>query len=222
MKICTTCNELKKLNDYHKQKGRKDGYRSNCKKCIKNKSKKRYDLNREQLLNEKKDYYKKNTELIIDKRKEYVKNNKELVKECNRISNKKYYDKNKYDIILKNGIRRKERYKNDFIFKFKCDIRSIVSKSFTNKGYKKKLRSEVILGCTLDTFKLYLESKFEDWMTWENKGLYNGEEGYGWDIDHIIPLSVAKTEEDIINLNHFTNLQPLCSKINRDIKKNNG
>jgi len=27
------------------------------------------------------------------------------------------------------------------------------------------------------------------------------------------------TEEDIIKLNHYTNLQPLCSKINRDIKK---
>ncbi len=56
-------------------------------------------------------------------------------------------------------------------------------------------------------------------MTWENRGLYNGEFNYGWDIDHIIPISFAKTEEDIIKLNHYTNLQPLCSKINRDIKK---
>ena len=58
-----------------------------------------------------------------------------------------------------------------------------------------------------------------DRMTWENRGLYNGEFNYGWDIDHIIPLSSAETEEDIIKLNHYTNLQPLCSKINRDIKK---
>ena len=58
-------------------------------------------------------------------------------------------------------------------------------------------------------------------MSWENKGLYNGELNYGWDIDHIIPLDTAKTEEDVIRLNHYSNLQPLCSKINRDIKKNN-
>jgi hypothetical protein len=57
-------------------------------------------------------------------------------------------------------------------------------------------------------------------------GLYNGELNYGelnygWDIDHKIPLSSGKTEEKIIELNHYTNLQPLCSKINRDIKKDN-
>ena len=38
---------------------------------------------------------------------------------------------------------------------------------------------------------------------------------------HIIPLSSAKTEEELVKLNHYVNLQPLCSKVNRDIKKNN-
>jgi len=87
-------------------------------------------------------------------------------------------------------------------------------------GYKKLTKTEIILGCIFEEFKQYLESKFEPWMTWENQGLYNGKLNYGWDIDHIIPISSAKTEEDVIKLNHFTNLQPLCSKINRDIKRN--
>jgi hypothetical protein len=56
-------------------------------------------------------------------------------------------------------------------------------------------------------------------MSWENYGKYNGEFNYGWDIDHIIPLSTAKTENDIYHLSHYSNLQPLCSKTNRDIKK---
>jgi hypothetical protein len=55
-------------------------------------------------------------------------------------------------------------------------------------------------------------------MNWDNYGLYNGESNYGWDIDHIIPSSSAITEEELIKLNHFTNLQPLCSYINRKIK----
>jgi hypothetical protein len=38
------------------------------------------------------------------------------------------------------------------------------------------------------------------------------------DIDHIIPISSVNSENDVIRLNHYTNLQPLCSKVNRDIK----
>ena len=57
-------------------------------------------------------------------------------------------------------------------------------------------------------------------MSWNNHGKYNKELNYGWDIDHIIPVSSATSEEQLIKLNHYSNLQPLCSKINRDIKKN--
>lgn len=55
-------------------------------------------------------------------------------------------------------------------------------------------------------------------MVTNQKGF--GELSHGWDIDHIIPSSIAISEEDIVKLNHFSNLQPLCSKINRDVKIN--
>ena len=58
-------------------------------------------------------------------------------------------------------------------------------------------------------------------MSWDNYGLYNGDLNYGWDVDHIIPLSSANTEEELINLCHYTNLQPLCSHTNRYIKRDN-
>ena len=60
-------------------------------------------------------------------------------------------------------------------------------------------------------------------MNWDNYGLYNGELNYGWDIDHIEPLNtkgVKRIEGDILKLFHPSNLRPLCSKINRDIKRN--
>jgi hypothetical protein len=111
--------------------------------------------------------------------------------------------------------------KTDDIFRLSKNIRTLISNTFKIKLYTKKSKTHKILGCSYDEFKIYLESKFEDWMTWENRGLYNGELNYGWDIDHIIPISSAKTEEDIIKLNHYTNFQPLCSYTNRHIKRNN-
>jgi hypothetical protein len=47
----------------------------------------------------------------------------------------------------------------------------------------------------------------------------NGQLNYGWDMDHIVPMSSAKTEEEVIRLNNYLNFQPLCSYVNRVIKK---
>jgi hypothetical protein len=78
-----------------------------------------------------------------------------------------------------------------------------------------------ILGIDKKGFIKHLESLWEPWMNWDNYGLYKKDTfNYGWDIDHIVPSSTAITEEDIYKLNHYTNLRPLCSKVNRDIKRN--
>jgi hypothetical protein len=51
-------------------------------------------------------------------------------------------------------------------------------------------------------------------MTWENHGVH------GWHIDHIIPLSSAKDDIELLKkLCHYTNLQPLWAEENR-IKSN--
>ena len=63
-----------------------------------------------------------------------------------------------------------------------------------------------ILGCTIDEFKSYIESKFKKGMTFENYG--------EWHLDHIIPLATAKTTEDVIKLCHYTNFQPLWAEDN--------
>ena len=60
-----------------------------------------------------------------------------------------------------------------------------------------------------------------DWLNYGNPDDGILELNKTWDIDHIIPLSTDKTKEDIIRLNHYTNLQPLCSYTNRFIKRDN-
>lgn len=115
--------------------------------------------------------------------------------------------------------RHRQRYMTDVMYKLKFSMRNMVYKSMINNGYNKRSKTATIIGCTFEELKKYIESKFDEWMSWDNYGLYNGEINYGWDFDHIVPLSSAKTEEEIIKLNNFKNIQPLCSKINRDVKR---
>ena len=76
------------------------------------------------------------------------------------------------------------------------------------KSYKKNKSINEVIGCSPEFLKHYLEEKFTDSMTWENHGFY------GWHIDHVIPLSSAKSEDEIYQLCHYTNLQPLWAKDN--------
>ena len=181
-------------------------------------------------------YMKKYRELNKEKTKAYMKEYTEVNKDGLKKKRKKYYEKNKCviadkiksyqkvnkDKINKNkNIYRKNKRQTDELYNLKHCIRALITMSFNEKGLKKLSRTSDILGCSFEQFKQHIESKFESWMNWQNKGLYNGELNYGWDIDHIIPLSSAKTEEDVIKLNHYSNLRPLCSKVNRDIKRDN-
>lgn len=152
---------------------------------------------------------------IKDQQKEWIKNNKAKINESikkwkkdNPVKLKEYYNKSI-----------KKRKAIDELFRLKCRVRSTISKTLNRYNIIKKNKTSYILGCSVNEFKLYLESKFLSWMTWDNYGKYNGKLDYGWDIDHIVPLSSAKTEESVLQLCHYSNLQPLCSKINRDIKK---
>ena len=160
----------------------------------------------------------------------YPATSENFVKSKNRLFGLHYYcyccqnNKNRKrreskDVRDKEYEQKKIRLKNDPLFKLTCSIRGLISISFRNNGYGKKSRTYKILGCTYDEFKLQIESQWEEWMNWDNYGKYNGEERYGWDFDHIIPISSGKCEEDIIRLNHHTNIQPLCSYVNRYVKK---
>jgi hypothetical protein len=197
-KICKKCNIEKSVESFHKWK---QYYKSQCKDCV-NSSRVEYHKN----------YRSENSIQIKNRIVEYNKNNKEKRKD----SQKKWSDKNPN--YMKDY--QENRLKSDLLFKISRSIRTRISKSISRQNFRKTSKTSEILGCSFLEFKSYIESKFESWMTWENRGLYNGEFNYGWDLDHIIPISEAKNEEDVIKLNHYTNFQPLCSKTNRDLKKN--
>ena len=188
-KVCSKCGEEKMITEFNFRDKELNIRRCNCREC-------QHEYNRK--------YQKKWVEENKDCSREYGKRWREKNKEKRRVSSREYG---------------KSRFKVDPMFKLKSKIRNYILISLRKKGYTKKSRSHQILGCSYEEFKVYIESKFESWMSWDNFGVYNGDLNYGWDIDHIIPLSSAETEEDVIRLNHYTNLQPLCSRTNRHIKR---
>jgi len=97
---------------------------------------------------------------------------------------------------------KKRKWREDPIFKLKAIIRSATWRA-AQRGIKRPRRIINGLGCNIVEFKAHIESKFQPGMTWENHG------NFGWHVDHIIPLSQAKTPEDVVRLTHYTNLQPL-------------
>lgn len=217
MKICGKCKDNKTLESFNNDKSRTDGLNSICKTCCRLK----YLTNRE--INIQKSIKNRNLKSLEYKTVRQIRynTNKKNILAKNKIyliQNKSRF-KDYYKTYQKNW--HKIKRNNDFIFKFKGIVRNSINNSFRRNGFTKNSKTQEILDSTYQEFKNYLESKFESWMNWDNHGLYNGELNYGWDIDHIIPLSTATTKEDVIRLNHFTNLQPLCGKINRDIKRNN-
>jgi uncharacterized protein with ATP-grasp and redox domains len=206
MKKCNKCLIEKELSSFHKNNSSKDGRKNICRECF-------TIQNRKYKKNQNKKYRENNKQKLKEYNKNYELNNKE--------KRKKWREYNKDKILQNRREYDKKRRVCDPVYRLKRNIRNRVYKSIVWKGFKKYSKTEEILGCSFEEFKIHLESKFEVWMNWENYGLYNGELNYGWDIDHIIPLSSAKIEEDVIKLNHYTNLQPLCSKVNRDIKYRN-
>lgn len=105
----------------------------------------------------------------------------------------------------------KARMQRDPIFAAKEKIRHSIKSAIYKSKNKKTLSTNKILGCSIEEFKLYLETQFQNGMTWENHGK--------WHIDHKTPNSWATTEAEVIALNHYTNFQPLWAEDN--IKKGN-
>jgi len=148
----------------------------------------------------------KNKEKLIQYKKENYEKIKNYMKEW-RFKNdeqlKKYsidYNKNNRPIIRES---RKKQKQNNPLMKLSDNLRCRISYAFKHSSYYKSEKTIVLLGCSIIEAKKHIELKFKVGMSWDN---YNFRV---WHIDHIIPLSSAKSEEELKKLCHYTNLQPL-------------
>jgi hypothetical protein len=216
-KICRICNIEKNLTEFHFREDNQK-YRTECKSCNYRKQKERNSKKINEIREYKREYFQKNKKEILEKKRNLRQSNLEKYKE----ETKKYYEKTKKIQKDKKKIwieTNREKYnsywinrkKTDVLFGLITNMRARVCGYLKTRNINKSNNTFNIVGCSPTELKEHLEKQFVDGMNWSNRK--------EWHIDHIIPLSSAKTEEELLKLFHYTNLQPLWA--NDNIKKSN-
>jgi len=207
MKKCTKCHIDKSLKEFNKKYTSPDGYRTYCRACSK-----KYNNERHKQIIYKTVYQKR---CLKCNKKRLTKffhkciHNKDRCNswclDCVSLYKKDYNQKNREHRkkYLKN------RLKQDPSLKLIKNYRTRTGMAFKNSNKSKS--TEQLLGCSLEYFQNHIINQFNKGMTIDNYGK--------WHIDHITPLSSAKSKKELEQLCHYTNLQPLWAIDN--MKKSN-
>lgn len=198
MKRCPKCGETKNIDEFYKNKSRKDGRSVWCKICDNANNKKYIQNNKEHMREYYKEKYWKNPEKYRENRRRSNINNKDIIEERRKI----YYQNNKDLILLRDKIykdknrdrvnaRNRQYYKNhkeDFIFRA--------------RERKKRIRETKDGTITKETLDYMYESQF-------HKCDYCGcnLDEVGKHLDHILPLVKGGTHT-------LSNVHWVCPKCN--------
>ena len=203
MKLCTKCKRLLDESMFNKNKDSKDGLRSQCKDCNKEKQKICNRNNKEK----RKKYYEKYWIEHKTEKKQYDK----IYTLENKNKRKEYQIKNKDKINKQKQIRKTNNI--HLILDERTAIR--ISSIISGKA-KTSYMTEQYCGYTADELRRHIESQFTSGMNWNNYGTC-------WEIDHIIPrfkfYYEDYTDEQFQKCWALSNLRPLSVKENRSRDK---
>lgn len=203
MKTCQTCKKEVSKSLFSKCLAAPDGLQSKCKPCTSEYMRKRLIDKGDEINKKRKEAYKSDLEKYRTQAKQsYSRHREKRIKAVTE-----YVEKNKDKRREYMRAYKMSRLKDDKLFHLKFSVSSLIRVGLFNRGYGKRTRTATILGCTWDQLKIHIERQFLKDMSWDNRSK--------WHIDHIIPLATATCEDDIIRLNHFTNLRPLWAEDNQ-------
>ena len=239
VKKCRLCQKEKSLSDFsfRKDSGK---YRNECKECCNLRSRiyrsnnanrirelnRRYrELHLDRLKDYSKEYQRTHLEKFREYNKKYRDNCTDIQKEKANLRSRLYIERQKDNPIYQekrkqwnreSSLRRRKkitayetnRKKYDPIFKLKKQVRNEIRESFNRRGFRKSKHTESIVGCDLDFLYDYLINTFTDRY---GREFQSGEAVH---IDHIIPLVTATTENEVLKLCHYKNLQLLTAEDN--------
>lgn len=114
---------------------------------------------------------------------------------------------------------KKHKYNTDIMQRLRERTRTRLYNFFKFKEKTKSKTTLELIGCEWDVLKEHIEKQFVDGMSWDRiKEIH---------VDHFVPLTSAKNEEELIKLCNYKNLRPMWaidnlrkgSKINYHLTK---
>ena len=166
--------------------------RNTCKECTNQQRRDYYSKNREVYQARGNDYYSKNRELILSKRVLKIKPPRKTIEETKE----------------RQAAYKRRKRRTDPVFRLRSNIGSSIANALAARGYKKTSKTFEILGCSFEEFKHHIEQQFLPGMAWQNRS--------EWHLDHIVPVSFAISEAELLSLNHYSNLRPLWGVDNQN------
>jgi hypothetical protein len=207
MKRCSKCRKELGEEMFNKCSSRPDGLQCACKECKAGYFKNSSDDSKKR----RQEYAQAHKAEIAEYQKKYREENLSSLKEAQ----KAYYLENREERIEKvrewckenkEHVREwrrgytKERMASDPIFRLSCLLRKRVNAVLRGKRKERSILKS--LGCSLNALLQKLGNRPEN-----------------ADLDHICPLSQARTPEEICKLFHYSNLRWLDSTENRYVKR---
>lgn len=218
--VCKECQTVRKMLYYKENKTKiirqNSLYKTENKEKINQQNSLYRKVNKEKIKESDKMYRKTNKEVLKFKKKIYRDLHKPQMKRYRELNKDKIKEKTvQYRTVNRNRIKKvrnvyyTSRKKKDPLFKLSCDIRSAILRNIKSKSYTKKSKTAQILGCSFEFLHKHLKQTFEN-----NYFIPFDQNTRKVHIDHIIPVSSAKNEEEVLKLNHFSNLQYLYAEDN--------
>ncbi len=232
MKRCYHCKTSKALTEFYGDKYTKDGVKSCCKECTKERTKTWRDQNPQKAREGIYRWRAKNREYWNDyckhwhgridafslkgqrqgrhreEARQYIKDWKAQYDVENRDRNSAYHKEQTKLPGFRDRVncRQRKRRAMDVSYRIGCAFRGRVTQALREQNVLKTRATMSLIGCSRDEFRSWLEMNMEPWMTWENYGFGTDK----WNIDHWNPCSSFDLEDpdQLAACFHWSNQYP--------------
>jgi hypothetical protein len=164
------------------------------------------DKHRVKMLAVHKAYYHANREKAAERIKLFHEANPDY----RRTYNAEFYRRNRTRERKRIMAWQKQQYETNPLYRLHKNLCSRIHQALKRHRLRKTVRSFEITGCSIEFLAGWLESRFQNGMSWDNQG--RG----GWHIDHVIPCSAFDLSDpkQLAQCFNYSNLQPLWEEDN--------